>query len=95
MLGSYSIMRSDSIISDKDDSVISARHLASDVGSPKEPKEKEDNPIPTEQPTEAPPQNRAKWLPEEVEKLVSLRTQFPDMPWEELQAVRKNCCECQ
>lgn len=55
------------------------------------PKENEDSLLSTE--PVHPRLNR--WTNEEVERLVSLRAQFPDMPWEELQAVRTDCCECE
>lgn len=68
MPGSYSIMRSDSVISHESDSISN------------------DNLNPTEHSAHG----RAKWTAEEVDKLVSLRAQYPDMSWEVLQEVRQN-----
>lgn len=71
MLGAYSIMRSDSIISDHSD------HNA----PPGDPKGETSNP------TEPTGQPRIKWTDEEAELLMSLRKQDEDMPWEEIQEV--------
>ncbi|KAK2758959.1 hypothetical protein FQN54_003057 [Arachnomyces sp. PD_36] len=79
MLGSYAIMRSDSVISDNQENDNNGNDNGIDNNIAAAPKEENPNA------GESAPRSRINWTDEETEKFLSLRAQHPDMSWEVLQ----------